>query len=82
MPWVYSDTQLGYLIVKDTPFSHHLRRYDPFTESIVHELQQGLPFTVPEQWNHIENRNGRIFATYKEQLYDITEISSQLQGHQ
>jgi hypothetical protein len=77
MPWVYRDPSLGYFILKHAAFAYHIRKYDPFTESVVQEIQQGLPFTLPAAWNRVEMRNGRTFGIYNKEMYDITDVLQQ-----
>lgn len=67
--WIYRDPKVSYLIAKRQPFQYQLIESDG-----SFHLLQGNAIPTPS-WSHIQEYAGVIFAMYKDQWYDITDLT-------
>lgn len=74
--YVYSLPGYDYKIVKNQPFSSILMQMDARGQYYT-QLMQGVPMMNP-MWEWIHTLNGRMYATYLNTIYDITELQNHI----
>jgi hypothetical protein len=65
--WVYTVPSADYKIVRRSPFQLHIEMSE-FTN-----ILPGVAIELP-QWSQVVSENGRIWATYQSELFDVTDL--------
>lgn len=71
--WIYKIPTIDYLIAKRLPFSYQIPRMDS-TGSFTYQIVNGVNIDIPV-WEHIvKDNNGYIWATFQNNIYNVTDI--------
>ena len=69
--WVYN--YKDYYIAKYDAFAMYKEVLDK-NGTVIHELVQGVSMILPTAWDWKIHKDGRIFAGFQGNTYDITDI--------
>lgn len=65
--WVYRIAHVDYKIVRRAPFQLHVETSD------CTNILPGVMIDLP-QWSQIVSENGRVWATFQSELFDVTDL--------
>jgi hypothetical protein len=73
--WIYKLPGIAHWIAKRDPFSMRIYTIDLKTGMPVCDILQGISMYAPATWEWIQWRDGRCYAGFGGQVYDVTEIT-------
>jgi hypothetical protein len=71
--WIYNIPNVHYLIAKRRPFSYQIPTMDN-TGTMTYKLVNGVNVAIPQWENVVKDTNGYFWATFQNNIYDVTDL--------
>jgi hypothetical protein len=72
--WVYKPSHLDYFIAKPYAFGFHTMVMDRQSAQPAVRMIQGVAMPLPAAWEWKQKVEGRTYAGFNGNIYDITEL--------